>query len=452
MALFRNRESAAGGHGWRSRLQEHVLQHFRSGILHNAAWMLSGRSLALAGRMVYFVIVAHVLGPAGYGTFVACTALMAIMSPFASFGTGHVMVKYGARDRNALPIYLGNALLVTAGFGSLLTLLVLFVRPMVLPASVTMEMLVVVAIAELLGTQMTNLCRQTFQALDQGRRFAQLLAIATGARLLAALLLLAASTRTPTAWAYLYAASSALTLIVGLFGLSRYGALPRLQLGLIFPSLREGAQFATVEASQSIYCGIDKTMLARLSSVEAAAIYAVANRFIDTAMLPVGSLAEATYPEFFRKGMHGVASTFAFARRIIRRSFVYGIAAAVIMFLAAQLVPLIMGRAYVESAAALRWLCFLPLLRSGHSFLTDTLTGAGHQLQRTLLDAGAAVFNVGLNLWIIRAYAWRGAAWSSATTELLFIAMLYVTIRWYLRREQAAVASAPQPVFAAGGE
>jgi O-antigen/teichoic acid export membrane protein len=352
-----------------------------------------------------------------------------------------------------LPAYLGNALLVTAIFGSLLTLLALLLRSKVLPASATAEMLVVVAIAELLGSQMTNLCRQAFQALDHGRRFAQLLGWSTAARLLAALLLLAFSMRTPTAWAYLYAASSAAALIMGLVGLSWCGALPRLQLSLFFPSVREGAQFATTLASQSIYGDIDKTMLARLSTVESAAIYAVAYRFIDAATVPVGSLAEATYPEFFRKGMHGVASTFAFARRIIRHSMVYGVVTAAALFLAAGMVPAIMGQAYAESALALRWLCLLPLLKSAHSFLTDTLTGAGYQWQRSLLDLAMAVFNVLLNLWIIRAYAWRGAAWSNVITEALFIVLLYAAIRWYLRRERAAGrARAAQPAFAAGGE
>src|SRR5215472_6830426 len=91
--------STDGGNGvrdkaWRLLLRERAYRIFRSQLLSNATWMLSGQGLQLAGRMAYFIIVAHALGPSGYGSFVACTALVATMSPFASCGTGHVMIKY----------------------------------------------------------------------------------------------------------------------------------------------------------------------------------------------------------------------------------------------------------------------------------------------------------------------------------------------------------------------
>ena len=409
---------------------------------------LSGQGLQLVGRFAYFVIVAHVLGPAGYGTFVACTALVATMSPFTSRGTGHVMIKYIARNPNVLPAYFGNALVVTIATGSLLTLFALLIRPIVLPASATAAMLIAVAIADLLCTEMTGICYQVFQALGQGRRYTQLLALATALRLLAALWLAGAGL-TPLRWSYLYAASSAIATACGVVAVSWCCAKPRFQMDLLIPSVREGFHFATSLGSQSVYDDIDKTMLARLSTVESAAIFAVAYRFIEAAMLPIRSVATATYAEFFRQGAHGVTSAFEFARRILRYSVIYGIAIALVLFAAAGLVPLIMGRAYAESAIALRWLCLLPVVKSVHAFLTDTLTGADYQWQRSSSQIVVAVFNILVNLWIIRAYAWRGAAWSSLMTHTLLMVLLYMIIRWHLRREQTVVKSkAPQAVFA----
>ena len=64
-----------------------------------------------------------------------------------------------------------------------------------------------------------------------------------------------------------------------------------------------------------------------------------------------------------------------------------------------------------------------------------------------------AVFNVLVNLWIIRAYAWRGAAWSSLVTDSLLVILLYVIIRGHVRREQAtANLAAPEALFAAREE
>ena len=239
---------------------------------------------------------------------------------------------------------------------------------------------------------------------------------------------------------------------VGLIGVGWYCAPPSFRLNLIVPSVREGIHFSSSAASQSVYDDIDKVMLARLSSVEAAAIYAVAYRFIDGAMLPIRSMAAASYPEFFRQGKHGVTSAFSLARQILRRSSVYGIVIAFVLFISAGFLPLVMGRAYVEGALALRYLCLLPVLKSVHSFLTDTLTGANYQWQRSSVQILVAAFNILLNFWIIRAYSWRGAAWSSLLTDTLLAALLYIVIRWHLRREQFGSEETSTPAISSCGE
>jgi O-antigen/teichoic acid export membrane protein len=429
-------------------LRERLRQSISSQIARNATWMLRGHSFQLLGRIGYFIIIAHALGPAGYGSFVACTALIGMVSPFASCGTGHVMIKYVARDRNLLAAYLGNALLVTVASGSVLTLFALILRPQVLPASSTSAMLIAVAIADLFAMEMNNICMQAFLALEQGRRFSHLMAFSTGVRFVAAIMLVALGA-TAARWAYLYAASAVIATTTGIVAVSRSCSRPRFQLNLFFPSVREGFHFATSLASQSVYNDIDKTMLARLSTVEAAAIYAAAYRFIEAAILPIRSVANATYPEFFRLGVQGVTSGFGFARRILRRSILYGLGMAVALFLAAGLVPLVLGRAYQESAAALRWLCLLPVIKCVHIFLSDTLTGSNYQWQTSSAQIAVAVFNVAINFWLIRAFSWRGAAWSSLATDGLLMVLLYTIIHWHLRRERVVSGPAsPQPVTA----
>ena len=433
---------------WLVSLREGLRKSISSQIVRNASWMLSGHGLQLLGRMGYFVIIAHALGPSGYGTFVACTALIGTMSPFASCGTGHVMIKYVARDRNVLPVYLGNALLVTVASGSVLMLFALILRPHVLPPSSTATMLIAVAISDLFGMEMTNICLQVFLALEQGRRFSHLMAFSTGVRFVGAIMLLAVGP-TATHWAYLYAASAVIATTTGIIAVSRYCTPPRLKLNLFLPSIREGIHFATSLASQSVYNDIDKTMLARLNTVEAAAIYAAAYRFIEAAILPIRSVANAAYPEFFRLGVQGVTSGFGFARRILRRSILYGVCMAVALFAAAGLVPMVLGRAYQDSASALRWLCLLPLIKCVHIFLSDTLTGSNYQWQTSSAQIAVAVFNVLINFWLIVAFSWRGAAWSSLATDGLLVVFLYAIIQRHLRRERAMNALAnPQPVAA----
>jgi O-antigen/teichoic acid export membrane protein len=223
---------------WRTRFQQRLWRHLRSSILQNASWALSAQALQLAGRFGYFVIAAHVLGPAEYGTFVACTALIAALSPFASFGTEKVLVKYVARDPTLLQLYVGNAILVTFACGSLVTLLAVCMRPAVLPTSATAAMLVAVAIADLFGRQIVAICSNAFAAAEQFPRYTQLLAGSTALRLLAAVVL-AGSTATALTWAYLYAASTLIGALIAIAAVTRCSGLPRFQFKLIAPSMRE---------------------------------------------------------------------------------------------------------------------------------------------------------------------------------------------------------------------
>jgi O-antigen/teichoic acid export membrane protein len=104
-------------------------------------------------------------------------------------------------------------------------------------------------------------------------------------------------------------------------------------------------------------------------------------------------------------------------------------------------VPRILGRQYADVTEALRWLALLPLLKTLHFFIADSLTGAGHQGSRTLIQIGVAAFNVLVNLWLIPAYGWRGAAWSSIASDglLALSLLLIVTLLRGKSKFQAAI-------------
>jgi len=435
--------------GW-TYLKAFVRRQLRSKIARSASWMLHGQGIQLGAQFAYFVVVAHVLGPRGYGTFVACTAVVLATAPFSPWGAGQIMIKYAARRKDELPYYFGNAILITITSGTALALLLLLLRPFLLPSSVTPNMLMTVAIADLICTQLTATCSLAFMAVDLPRNSANALIMAASLRLLAALLLFT-GVASPGRWAHLYLAAAAIAMIYQVLAVSYKTSTPRLRLHLILPSLLEGFHFATSQTAQTVYDNIDKTMLARLSSVEAAAIYAVAYRFVDAAMLPIKALAAATYPEFFRHGEQGVTATYRFARRILKHSVLYGFFITITLFVAARLVPTVMGTGYVESSVALRWLCPLPMIKSVHAFLTDTLTGANYQWERSTVQIAVAVFNVLVNLWLIRVFSWRGASWSSIGTDFLLMTLLYLVIRWHLCRERPELDRRDAPLAAGTG-
>jgi O-antigen/teichoic acid export membrane protein len=94
----------------------------------------------------------------------------------------------------------------------------------------------------------------------------------------------------------------------------------------------------------------------------------------------------------------------------------------------APLVPVVLGQSYAGVTTAIRWLAILPLLRAMHYFAADALTGAGHQELRTAAQIGVALLNVALNLALIPAYSWQGAAWASIVSDGSLAACLWMIL------------------------
>jgi O-antigen/teichoic acid export membrane protein len=175
-----------------------------------------------------------------------------------------------------------------------------------------------------------------------------------------------------------------------------------------------------------------------MATLDATGIYAAAYRLIDVAFVPVRSVLAAAYPGFFRAGATGLASSVAFAKDLMPRAVAYSLLVALVMLAAAPQVPRILGSEYARTTDALRWLALLPLLKTLHYFAADSLSGAGYQGLRTLVQIGTAGFNVLVNLWIVPAYSWRGAAWSSLASDLLLAISLW-SCCVLLRRRQASM-------------
>jgi O-antigen/teichoic acid export membrane protein len=267
----------------------------------------------------------------------------------------------------------------------------------------------------------------------------------SGGRLAGALILIALQPH-PTAllWSFLYFGCTAFVAIVSCIFVCKQLGPPKFSWPQSLTEMREGFYFSASQTSQTVYNDIDKTMLARLSTLEATGIYGAAYRIIDVSFVPVSALLWSSYPSFFRAGARGISSSLTYAKPLLLRALVYACAVCVVLLLAAGIVPYVLGPEYRSTAEALRWLSVLPVLKAMHYFLSDTLTGAGYQGVRTSLQAGVAVLNLLLNLWIIPAYSWRGAAWSSIASDGALALSVAVAV-WLLDRRSHAMATNSTP-------
>lgn len=391
-----------------------------STLARNTGWMFLGQGLRLVVQALYFAVIARSLGVGNYGAFVGVVALIGILFPFATCGSGFLIIKNVARDAREFPKYWGRALLTTLVWSSVLFGVVLAFARVILPATIPMELVILVAASDLFAMSVTTLCMQAFQAFQRLHWTATINVILSTSRLFSAVTLVFVH-RHPSAlqWGKFYLGSTVAAAAISLLLVAAKLGLPRFSFEGLAAEAHEGFYFSTSLSAQTIYNDIDKTMLARLGSLDATGIYGAAYRLIDVSFSPVSSLLAAAYPNFFRTGTDGIAGTLRYARPLLVRALGYASFVCIATLIGAGAVPYFLGSQYKLTEEALRWLAVLPLLKVIHYFLSDALTGAGYTGLRSVIQVGVALFNVLINLWIIPAYSWRGAAWSSIASDTL---------------------------------
>ena len=395
-----------------------ILFFRRSVLARNTLWMFAGQGVRLFIQALYFTLIARSLGAANYGAFVAVAALIAVVYPFGSLGSGNLLIKDVSRNQATFAACLGHALLITAVTSSILFTCVTLLARFVLPGSIPILLVCLVAGADLFGQSVVVICNQAFQAFERLHWMAIISVSFSASRLLAAVVLVLVN-RHPSAlqWGYGYFASTAIICTFALvLVLTRLGR-PRFVIRRSPAELREGLYFSISLSAQTIYNDVDKTMLARLGSLDATGIYGAAYRLIEVSFVPAWSLLAAAYPKFFRAGSGGMSATFHYAKRLLVRVLAYAALGTLGILLCAGVVPYFLGPEYARTVEALRWLAPILVLRAIHSFLADALTGAGHQGLRSAIQASVAAFNILINFWLIPAYSWRGAAWSSILSD-----------------------------------
>src|SRR6266851_2188775 len=307
-------------------------------LARNTVWMSLGQGFRLVIQALYFVLIARSLGAANYGAFIGVVALVGIVYPFATLGSGNLLVKNVARDASLFARYWGRALVTTAVASSVLFAAVLVLSHFALPSSIPFRLVLLVAGSDLFGLSITQVCSQAFQAFERLNWTAAINVMSSSSRLTGALILVAIH-RHPSAlqWGYLYFSSTSLVAVAAmLLVLVKLGS-PRFKLWKSSAETREGFYFSAGQSAQTIYNDIDKTMLARLGSLDATGIYGAAYRLIDVSFSPVWSMLAASYPSFFRAGANGIRATLIYAKPLLLRALGYAVLVCVLMFVGAGL-------------------------------------------------------------------------------------------------------------------
>lgn len=417
----------------------------------NAGWMLAGQGISIVAQAVYFLLIARVLGSAEYGIFVGSFALVSAFGSFSAFGSGMLIVRYVSANHEAYSEYWGNCILSVALSGVLCVSVISLVGPHLLHTQAS-GMLFMIAAADCIFAKLTDCAGRAFQAFEQLRITATFVSVTSILRLVAAFLLWTTLHRaTAKEWAGAYFAVSFLVAAYATVSCIARLGMPRFRLGLLVQRFWEGIGFCFAGSTTAIYDDADKAMLTHYGQYAASGAYSAAYKILDVATLPIRSLHVAAFPRFFKAGVEGPSSTLAMACRILRRTILYALGAAIAMWALAPLLPMLVGKSFNDSTSVLRWLCLLPAIRSLHLSAGDAITGAGYQRFRTSSQFIVAGLNFALNLYLIPAFSWRGAAWSTLMTDGLLAIGNWTLLLWLQRGQTTVENVCSSPFFESEG-
>ena len=403
----------------------------------NATWMMAGQGVSVVLQAVYFAILSRLLGAAEYGVFAGAFAFTSLAAQYSTLGSGTILLRYVSGNRDAFAAYWGNIVFLTLAVGGLLVVVLTLLGHFILnPASASL--VVFAAVSNCLCFQFSAEMSRVFQTFERMRITAivnmstnLLRTLSAGAMLL---IMHRASARD---WAIASTLVSFLAAAVAVACITSFVGSPQI-FPLMFPKHAwEGVGYAFAGSTSSAYNDLDKTMLSHYGLNHDNGIYTLAYRVIDVATIPIYSIREAALPKLFERGRTSIQATSELSYRLMRRSVPIGAALSVCTFLVAPLLPRIAGPSFSESANALRWLALIPLFRSVHHIAGSALSGAGMQQYRTISQVIAALFNFGLNLYMIPTYGWLGAAWSSLATDCLLSVSNLALLQLCLRRSVA---------------
>ena len=386
--------------------------------------MTSGMALRTVGQAGIFLIIARVLGVEAYGAYAAVLAIAGTMGFFGGFGVQTLMLRDVARDPKSFAIAWGRTLAAIGVSSPLLLGLYLLIAWTILPGGISWVVIVCIGVAELVLAPLTLAGISAYQGHERIGRAARLLLAPVLPRLVSALAMMPLTLLLPIAapllvWSALYALAALFTAVYTVWLVHCDLGFPLRPDGKgLLASMREGMVFAFGGAALKLYVDIDKTMLARLATLEAAGSYSAAYRVVDMVSVPIAALLAASLPRFFRSGEHNVRSAFVDGWRLLPLPLLYAFSGGLFLYFASAWIPDILGTGYGSAVSALQWLAWLPLVSLPRIFL-KTLLIAGNRQHAVMAVIGAgAILNITLNLWLIPLMGWHGAVIATYVAEV----------------------------------
>src|SRR5271170_4278026 len=174
--------------------------------------------------------------------------------PFASLGSGYLLLKNVSRDKSLFPVYWGNALFALGVSGLLLLGGIVLVAHWILPPTIPMLLILLICLSDLIGARISDVAAQCFQAMERLGYTANFSLLPYVLRMISAgIVFLVWHRASAMTWGWFYLGSTVVSCVVAVTVTNRILGAPRLELSRIPGELKEGFYFGAGFSAQTIY-------------------------------------------------------------------------------------------------------------------------------------------------------------------------------------------------------
>jgi O-antigen/teichoic acid export membrane protein len=409
-------------------------------MLYRTLWMFVGYALRMAFQAAAFVMLARSLGVQEFGALSTTLALAMMIAPMVDLGAYNLAVRDIVAGAKTNRVVGNNVMIVLVTFPMALAVALVFKS--IFLAELNWLSTVLISIAVFMGGRIQSMSNGVYVAHGLNSQ-STLMEILNGSTLFVCAglfwLFIAQRTNNPlVVWSVLYVGQAMMVSAIAMILITRRWGRIDWDWSEIRSRALAGIHFGITSLASNAYTDIDKTMLARLSSLASAGIFTAAHRFVAFALVPLAAFNAAVYPKFFASGQQGLSEARRLAIRILPITTGYGIAATGAVYLVAPILLPVLGKEYADAVEALRFLSPLIALHCVQLPFAETLTGSGYQAERSVIQIMVLIFSFVLNAFLIPTYSWKGAAISAVLSQLL-MAVLMVAAAFTLRQKSLPV-------------
>lgn len=372
---------------------------------------------------IYLVVLTRLLGPVEYGALTAAIAFATLFSPFTGLGLSQLIVLHGSRASEKVVTYWGKFIATWLSTAPILTLIIIMLWDNILSSTLSWFAIVPLVISEVFFMPLLGAVYHVLQAKDEIIPAFKIDTSIAALRLGIVILFLLLHIDSIAIFTWLYLLTTLIGLFLGLW-------LLRLHLeNILFTTLpsindfRDGGAFLLLDLNSRATGALDRMFLFNFQGAELVGLYSAGLRVVEAAMLPFTALIRTIAPRLFRRenGLDSGPTISILISLVVTMAL--GILIAVVIYILAPVLPVLLGPEWVESVNVMRWLAFLPLLYGLHHTLLTRVVGIASPGTRLRIELAGLAISITLYITLIPSLGVLGAILgqlgSHAVTTLL---------------------------------